>query len=361
MSSASSICSLAAVAHAHPNIALAKYWGKLAGGANEPSVPSLSVTLAGMSTTTRVVFLDGLEADRVVLNGRDADPRTVERAGVLLDTIRRESGFKHHALVSSSNDFPTAAGLASSASGFAALALAATYAAGLERDRAWVSDLARRTSASSGRSLFGGFVELLAGRGDGAMLAARPVVPAEHLPMRVVVAVTTEREKGTASTDGMNLTGSTSPYYAAWLAAAPGIFSRVREALLARDLEALGAAAEHSALAMHASAIAAQPGVLYWIGATVDTIAAVRALRASGVGAWATIDAGPHVKVICAPSDVDRVSSSLLAVPGVLRVIVTQPGQDATVERVEIDADTALRTSMDPPAPRAQSMSRERA
>ena len=324
-----------AIARAHPNIALAKYWGKNPGAGNEPSVPSLSVTLAGMLTTTRVVFSPTLTADEIVLNGHVADARTLSRGKGLLDMVRRESGLGSFARVESSNDFPTAAGLASSASGFAALALAATTAAGLDRDRAWVSDLARRTSASSGRSLFGGYVELPAGRGDGSMLAARPVVGGDHLPLRVLVAVTTERAKSTASTDGMNLTASTSPYYAAWLSSAPAIFARVREALIARDLEALGTAAEHSALAMHASAIAAQPGVLYWIGATVDTLAAVRDLRAAGVGAWATIDAGPHVKVICAPADEERVSRALLDVPGVLRVIATQPGGDAIAEPLD--------------------------
>jgi diphosphomevalonate decarboxylase len=105
----------------------------------------------------------------------------------------------------------------------------------------------------------------------------------------------------------------------------------VRSAVLAGDLEALGVVAEESALAMHASAIAAAPGVIYWLGATVEVMAAVRGLRASGTGAWSTIDAGPHVKVLCAPRDAAAVAARLAAVPGVLRVLEARPGEGARV------------------------------
>lgn len=314
-----------ATAVAHPNIALAKYWGKRDSGQNEPAVPSLSVTLEGMSTTTVVCFDDSLVSDVVLLNGKQADSRTTTRVTGLLDRIRFAASLTSKARVTSTNDFPTASGLASSASGFAALALAATAAAGLERPRAWVSDLARRTSASSARSVFGGFVELLAGSGAD-LLSASVVVEASHLPLRMLIAVTTEDAKDTLSSDGMQHTAATSPFYRSWIETAPQVFSQVKNALLNRDLEALGHAAEHSALMMHASAIAAEPGLVYWRGATVDALREVRSLRKSGVGVWGTMDAGPHLKAICAPADVDRVREHLLSVPGVLRVIVGSPG-----------------------------------
>ena len=148
------------VVRAHPNIALAKYWGKCSGAGNFPSVPSLSVTLAGLATTTRLTFRDDLGADHLVLNGEEAEGEPVVRATRLLDRVRAASGMRGRAWIESSNDFPTASGLASSASGFAALALAATRAAGADWDAARVADLARRGSASAARSLFGGFVEL---------------------------------------------------------------------------------------------------------------------------------------------------------------------------------------------------------
>lgn len=319
-----------ASAIAHPNIALAKYWGKAPGTDNAPAVPSLSVTLASMATTTTVFFDEGLEGDLFELNGASAGATALARVSRLLDEVRAEAGLGLRARVRSRNDFPTAAGLASSASGFAALAVAARAAAKLPPDAARESNLARRASASSARSLFGGYVELPAGEdGRELFLPASPLAPPEALPLRVLVAVTTERTKDTPSTSGMNHTSLTSPYYRAWVDHAPRLFARVRAAVLAGDLEALGVAAEESAFAMHASAIAAAPGVIYWLGATVEVIAAVRALRASGVGAWCTIDAGPHVKVLCAPRDEGRISSELAAIPGVLRVLSTSPGGGA--------------------------------
>ena len=177
-----------AAAIAHPNIALSKYWGKRAGGGNFPAVPSLSVTLAGLATRTRVTL-------RRRARRRPARPRRQARRAGRRGSRRRaprsrapRRGRTRAARdVESANDFPTASGLASSASGFAALALAAARAAGLDWDAARVSDLARRSSASAARSLFGGFVELAAGPespADDASLAARPVAPAGHLPAR---------------------------------------------------------------------------------------------------------------------------------------------------------------------------------
>lgn len=318
-----------ATAAAHPNIALAKYWGKSPGGTNAPAVPSLSVTLEGMETRTTVRFSDDLVHDGFVLDGAAAAPAETSRVTGLLDLVRGLAGISQRAEVTSRNDFPTASGLASSASGFAALALAASSAAGLPLDLAVASDLARRASASSARSLFGGFVELAAGDGTDAFLPARPVAPPEALALSVCVAVTTEARKEVASRSGMNHTAATSPYYQAWLAHAPNTFAIIRSAVLSGDFLALGEAVEESALAMHASAIAARPGIVYWNGASVEALAAVRALRASGTPAFATMDAGPHVKVLCHRTHEAIVVAALSAVPGVRRVLVTHPGGGA--------------------------------
>jgi diphosphomevalonate decarboxylase len=312
----------------HPNIALAKYWGKLEGGGNYPAVPSLSVTLAGMSTRTRVRFDGALTADEIVLNGAVADQVTHARAITLLDRVRAAGDEKRRARVESVNDFPTASGLASSASGFAALALAATHAAQLDWSLTRVSDLARQSSASAARSLFGGFVELDAG-GAGGVLGARPVVGPEHLDLAVLVCVTTEEKKSVGSTDGMTLTARVSPYYAAWLEEAPRLCAAVRTALLGRDFVALGELAERSALAMHACALAA--GIAYVRGATLLAMREVQALRTEGIAAFFTIDAGPHLKVLVSSKDEAKVSERLARVPGVLRIIPTRPGEGAQV------------------------------
>jgi diphosphomevalonate decarboxylase len=222
----------------------------------------------------------------------------------------------------SKNDFPTASGLASSASGFAALALAAVRAAGLDWDVARVADLARRSSASAARSLFGGFVEL-----DGTTV--RRVLAEDEWDVRLLVCVTTEAPKAISSSVGMRETSEKSPYYAAWLREAPAMFHALREAVASRDLRAMGALAERSALAMHACAMAA--GLVYVSGATLDALACVRAMREAGLLTYATIDAGPHLKCIVAPEHAEEARARLSAVPGVLRIIATRPGGAPTL------------------------------
>jgi len=320
-----------ATAVAHPNIALAKYWGKREDGHNLPAVPSLSVTLAGMTTTTTVRFDAALDADTFTLAGGPAAAGPMGRVVALLDRVRALSGVRERAAVSSDNDFPTAAGLASSASAFAALALAASSAAGLGWGADKVSDLARKSSVSAARSALGGFVELRAGKPGDEDLWATEVAPADHFDLRVLVAVTREGPKPTLSTEGMLHTQRTSPYYPAWVETAPALAARVREAVLARDLQALGVAAEESALRMHAAAIAARPGLVYWVGATVEVMDEVRRLRARGTPAYFTIDAGPHVKVLTSAADAAAVERALAAVPGVTRIIRTAPGPGAAL------------------------------
>ncbi len=320
-----------ATAAAHPNIALAKYWGKHPYGHNLPAVPSLSVTLEGMRTLTRVSFDASLGSDVLELGGRRASGLELERVSSLLDRVRARAGVAHRAHVVSHNDFPTASGLASSASAFAALAVAAAGAAGLELSAAELSDLARRTSVSSARSVFGGYVELRAGQEGDEALSASELAPPEHWDLRIVVAVTREGAKDVGSSDGMRHTSLTSPYFPAWVEHAPKMFARVRRALLERDLEGLGEAVEHSALAMHAAAIAADPGVVYWSGATLEALAELRRQRRAGLPGWGTIDAGPHLKVLTTSAHAERVAAVMREVPGVLRTILTEPGRGASL------------------------------
>lgn len=314
---------------AHPNFALAKYWGKADVAHNVPAVPSLSVTLDAMSTTTSVSFEPGLDADEVTFRGAPAADAFAARVTRLLDRVRAEAGLGLFARVETANDFPTAAGLASSASGFAALALAATAAAGLEVDAAGVSDLARRSSASAARSVFGGYAVLPAGAPGTTRLPAEPLFSADHMPLAITIAVTTEAEKSVGSTDGMGHTAATSPYYAAWVDDAPRTFARIRAALAARDFEALAAASEASALTMHACALAARPGLLYWNPTTVRVLDDVRAMRRSGLAAFFTIDAGPHVKILSHPRDADAISARVASLEGVVGVLRAAPGEGA--------------------------------
>jgi diphosphomevalonate decarboxylase len=315
---------------AHPNVALSKYWGKREGPGNFPAVPSLSVTLDGLSTQAKVTFDEGLPEDVVVINGQVATGLVRERVLRLIDRVRRSAAEDRRVEVVSHNDFPTASGLASSASGFASIALAAASAAKLDWSASVVSDLARRSSGSAARSVFDGYVELEAapaGAEEELVLAARSVAPVDHWPLVVFVCVTTDRPKAVDSTTGMLETIRRSPYAAGWLEEAPRLHSRLMSALVARDFAATGELAEASFLAMHASAIAA--GVLYWNGITLELLGVVRNLRAGGAEVFASVDAGPHVKVFVLESDREKVRSALDSVSGLIRVIEARPGRGA--------------------------------
>jgi diphosphomevalonate decarboxylase len=319
-----------ACAVAHPNIALVKYWGKRSGAGNLPAVGSISMTLDGMATRTRVRFHGVGGHDRIRLDGVDADPGTRRRVVALLDRLRAFVSDAGAAEVESSNDFPTGAGLASSASGFAALLVAAENALGLSLADDDRSRLAREASGSAPRSLYGGFVEMTCGRSeDGHDALARPLAPAEHWPLKVVVAVIREDRKEIGSGEGMERSLATSPYGTAWISSHPQDLDDAREAIRTRDFLRLAEVAEASCLKMHALALSARPGILYWRGATVEAMHAIVALRRSGHEVFFTIDAGPQIKAVCTDTSLTRVIHTLSGLDGVRRVIVCSLGQGA--------------------------------
>lgn len=319
-----------ATAIAHPNIALIKYWGKRHGGLNLPATGSYSLTLAPICTKTTVTW--GQDQDALLLNGEETRGRPLARISSFLDLLRADDSSLGGALVESANDFPTAAGLASSASAFAALARAATHAAQRDVSARDLSILARQGSGSAARSIFGGFVRMNAGeRDDGSDAFAEARYPADHWDLRVLFALTAEGEKDVSSTVGMNQTVATSPYFDAWCAEVPKVLHAMDEAVGAKDFSRVAELAEASALQMHASAIAAVPGVLYWKPATVALIHAVRSLRANGLPVFFTIDAGPHVKVFVEAAYAEQAARALRSIDGVLDVFETAAGGPAKI------------------------------
>jgi diphosphomevalonate decarboxylase len=323
-------------ARAGTNIALVKYWGKRDAALNLPAAGSLSLTLAELGSETTVRFAADIGGpdgrDRVIFDGAPAEPRVAGRVQRFLDLVRATAGIALPAEVVTANTVPTAAGLASSASGFAALALAASRAAGLALPPNRLSELARRGSGSAARSLFGGFVEMSAGSlADGSDAVAQGIADEHFWDIRLCVAVTAKGEKSIGSTAAMELTARTSPYFSAWLTSVPADLAEARSAIHARDLERLGRVAERSATRMHACALAADPPILYWNPATLAAIATVKALRVGGRVAYFTIDAGPHVKVLCGATDACAVAPALAATPGVVRVLTLRPGPGALI------------------------------
>ncbi|HEX7382148.1 MAG TPA: diphosphomevalonate decarboxylase [Nevskiaceae bacterium] len=318
-----------AAAQAHPNIALVKYWGKRDLEYNLPAVGSLSITLDNISTRTYVRFDPALQADAFTLNGA-LQPQAVLRVTACLDLLRARAGTACRARVTSFNDFPTGAGLASSASGFAALVTAAAAALGLPLSDAERSVLARRGSGSAARSIFGGYVEWARGsRPDGTDSCAAQLAAPGDWPLRVLIAVTSEARKTVGSTAGMVRTVDTSPYQSAWVDGQEGDLREARKAVSAKDFERLADVSEFSCLKMHALAMAARPGLLYWNGATMEGMHCVRALRHRGVPVFFTVDAGPQVKAVCLPAAETEVVEALRSLPGVLRVFSCGLGDGA--------------------------------
>ncbi len=323
---------------AHSNIALVKYWGKRAGvdpDLNLPAVGSLSMTLGELRTETEV-----REAgrDHFSLDGQAVEGEAATKVFRHLDrvwTASGEAGERPPCSVASVNHLPTAAGLASSASGFAALTLAAAAAFGVdhEQGRGALAGLARRGSGSAARSLWGGFVRLDRGHeADGSDCVARPLFSAQHWDLRLLIVHTARGAKKLGSTGGMERCRETSPYYPAWVDSSEADLNAAESALRGRDLAALGQVMEHSCFKMHACMFATQPPLVYWRGTTLDVIREVWEARAEGLGAYVTSDAGPHVKVLCEAVTADTLVERLAAVQGVHEVQSVAPGPDASVE-----------------------------
>ncbi len=318
-----------ATAVAHPNIALVKYWGKRDEARILPHQSSFSLTLAPLEVTTSVEFAGGGE-DLVELNGRAAVGGERERVVALLEVIRQSASGLGAARVVSRGNFPMAAGLASSAAGFAALVVAARAAAGLPFDVGVASRLARLGSGCACRSIQGGFCAWRRGEEEGGEDSfAEQLFDERHWPaLRMVAAIVSGEEKGVKSRDGMRHTVETSPYYPAWVKDAEEELPRAVERVRARDLEGLGELCERNAWRMHATALAADPPLCYLRPKTLELIQALPGARRGGVPVWFTLDAGPNPVLLTDEAHVDRVVA-LARGCGAAETVVCSPGGDA--------------------------------
>ncbi|MCU0663327.1 MAG: diphosphomevalonate decarboxylase [Myxococcota bacterium] len=312
------------------NLALVKYFGKRDARLNLPAGPSLSLTLEPLETVSELSLDASLDADEVWLADAPASPSFTERVTKLLDIVRQAAGDGRRARLKTRNSFPTAAGLASSASGMAALALAACKAYGLELSSDELSALARRGSGSAARSVCGGIVAWYEGvEEDGRDSIARTLLEPGQWDLRVVVGLAASGPKEIGSTVAMERTRTTSPYYGAWLRAVHQDFEDALAAVGNKDFTALGEIAERSALSMHAAALAARPGIAFWNAATVSALHLCRSLRKSGVEAYFTCDAGPQPKFLVRPEHQPQACQALRELPGIEGVIECHLGKGA--------------------------------
>lgn len=321
-----------ATAIANANIALVKYWGKRDDKLILPQNSSISMTCNGMETKTTVEFSSKHKRDHIIINDEELKKDEKDILGHL-DRIRKLAKINEKAKIISESNFPVAAGLASSASGFASLTLAATKAAGLNLSKKDLTILTRQGSGSASRSIYGGFVEWHRGmREDGGDSYAEQIADKNHWPeFRMITTIVTESKKKVSSRAGMKQTVDTSKYYKGWLEEVDEDLKAVRESILNKDFTILGETAEYNALKMHALMISTKPSIIYWQPATVEVIHLVQHMRDQGLECYFTIDAGPNVKVICLQKNEKEINSQLLNLPGVKRTILCTPGDDAKV------------------------------
>ena len=320
---------LHATALAHPNIAFIKYWGNRDDQLRLPLTGSLSMALDGLDTVTQVNFNPDLTTDRFILNGMEQSGATLNRVALFLDYVRKLAGLTHFAQVESNNNYPSGTGIASSAAAFAALALAASRAAGLELSEAELSRLARLGSGSACRSVPGGFAEWLPGSGDVDSYAVQ-IAPPEQWDLVDLIVVVDRSEKAVGSSAGHKL-AETSPLQALRIAGVPERLEQCRTAILTRDFEHLAQVVELDSEWMHAVMRTSNPPLYYWKPATEVVLWNVRAWRAQGHAVCATVDAGPNVHVIALGQEASWAEAQLRALPSVQEVLTAKPGGGAKI------------------------------
>ena len=311
-------------ATAHPNIAFIKYWGNRDNELNLPASGSLSMNLGALTTRTTVRFDPEMEKDSLILNNTPAEPPAVERVSRFLDRVRELAGARHHAIVTSTNDFPTGAGIASSASAFAALSLAAAAALGLELDEAALSRLARRGSGSACRSVPAGFVEWMPEDTEPSSFA-HTIAPPKHWDLIDCITILKSEHKPVGSTAGHRL-ANTSPFQSARLQSAPQRLAVCRQAILDRDFNTFAKIVEQDSNLMHAVMMTSTPPLFYWEPASLNLIKTIPTWRAEGLPVCYTLDAGPNVHVLCLSNEVQEVKKRLAQTTGVQRIITSPPG-----------------------------------
>lgn len=315
---------------AHTNIALIKYWGKRNKDLFLPVTSSLSLTLDAFYTDTEVEFDTSLTSDVFYLDGDLQNEVHTAKVSRFLDLFRQEANQPNlFATVRSNNHVPTAAGLASSASAFAALAGACNLALGLNIDTKTLSTFARQGSGSASRSLLGGFVEWHKGQGDDSASSYAEAFDDADWDVAMVFVIINRQAKKIDSRLGMEHTNKTSPFYELWPREVAQDLEKIKPAIKAHDIDTVGAIAEHNAMKMHAMTIAANPSFTYWEPGSIEAMQIVRALREEGFSAYITMDAGPNVKVLCRASEAERIKRAFVSRFGEEQIIIAKPGPNA--------------------------------
>ena len=275
-----------------------------------------------MTKLTTKTTISTNETDVLYINGQPAED---EKISNFLNSLRQIHNIKN-IRIETENNFPTSAGLASSAAGFAALTMALNTHFSLGFSKRKISSIARTGSASAARSIHGGFVGL-----QGPDWEAEPIVKRDYWPLRIVIATINIEKKKTSSSKGMEITRFTSPFYQSWVSEAQKDFDEAATAIRHRDFDKLADLSEKNCLKMIATMISSDPPLIYWAPATLACIQLIRELRNSGQAVFFTTDAGPQVKAICLPESEAKVMDSLASIVGSENITSCEIGDEAEI------------------------------
>lgn len=307
------------------NIAFTKYWGKKNEVLRLPENGSVSMSLSDLLTTTTVEFSPKYKKDEVTINGGGVEEGEAERVIKHLDRVRKLANIDLKAKVVSKNNFPIGTGLSSSASGFAALSLAAASAAGLKLSEKELSILARQGAGSACRSIPGGFVQWLDGNTSETSYA-KQIFPPSYWEIADVVAIVSEGRKETSSSAGMK-EATSSPFMKLRLSRMKEKNKKVKEFIKNRDFKALGELTEQEALELHSIMLTQYPPLIYWTPGTLRIMKLVSHWRAAGIPVYFTINTGQDIHLIVEEKNAEKVVTKLKGLDFVKNIIVNLPGE----------------------------------
>jgi diphosphomevalonate decarboxylase len=309
---------------AHPNIALIKYWGKSSITGNIPAMSSISLTVDALESKTKISFPNNLNEDTWILNG--SKQSSLERIKMPFNELIKRSNVRDACLIESDNNFPTAAGLASSASGIASLVTALSHALELELSLKQMIELTMLGSGSAPRSLFSGFVSLDVA---GDTITCNTILEGNQWPLEVIICVTSFDQKEISSRVGMEISRKTSPLYNNWVDNHQKDFQTAMAAIQSRKFTQLGTVTIDNCLKLHQVMKTSHPSIDYWNETTHAVVQQVQTLQARGREVFYTIDAGPQVKIICQPDLTEEVVFEINKIAGIKSIIECGLGSGA--------------------------------
>ena len=299
-----------ATAIAPSNIAFIKYWGKKNERLRIPLNGSISMNLSNLTTKTQVEFVSGLTNDQIIIDGTSSNDVSAKRIIDHLDRIRKMAGVRRRAKVISKNNFPASTGLSSSASGFAALTLAGSKAAGLQLSEKELSILARKGSGSACRSIPDGFVEWIAGDSDGSSYATS-IFPVDWWDIVDIVCILSDKKKEIPTSTGQRFVNS-SPFLSTRLKKINNKIKLLKKYIEDRDFTRFGEIVEQEALELHAMMMTSSPSLLYLYPETIELINIIRQIRKEGLECYFTLNTGHNIHILCKKVDLNKIIKKYL-------------------------------------------------